>query len=46
MWELLVVAYELLHVESSVLTRDQTQAPALGAWILSHWTTREVLTYV
>ena len=27
---------------SSSLTRDQTQAPALGAWGLSHWSTREV----
>ena len=29
------------HVGSSSLTRDQTQAPALGAWSLSQWTTRE-----
>ena len=28
--------------ESSSLTRDQTQAPALGAWTLSHQTIREV----
>ena len=27
---------------SSSLTRDQILAPALGAWSLSHWTTREV----
>ena len=39
-----VVACELLvvAVESSSLTRDQTRPPALGAWSLSHWTTREV----
>ena len=30
------------HVGSSYLSRDQTQAPALGAWSLSHQTTREV----
>ena len=40
----LVVAWELLvvHVGSRPLIRDQTQAPVLGAWSLSHWTTREV----
>ena len=27
---------------SSFLTRDWTQAPALGVWSLSHWTTKEV----
>ena len=27
---------------SSFLTRDGTQAPASGAWSLSHWTTRQV----
>ena len=32
----------LQHVGSSSLTRHQTHAPALGAWSLSHWTTREV----
>ena len=26
----------------SSLTKDQTQAPALGAQSLSHWTTREL----
>ena len=30
------------HISSSSLTRNQTQAPALGAKSLSHWTTREV----
>ena len=30
------------HMESSPLTRDQTQPPALGARRPSHWTTREV----
>ena len=33
---------ELRHVESSQ-TRDWTQVPFIGSWILSHWTTREVL---
>ena len=33
---------QLQHVGSSSLTRDWTQAPALGVWNLSHWTTREV----
>ena len=32
----------LWHVGSSSLTRDRTWAPALGAWSLSHWTTRQV----
>ena len=27
---------------SSSLARDRTQAPAMGAWNLSHWTTRKV----
>ena len=27
---------------SSSLTRDQTQAPCMGAWSLSHWTARKV----
>ena len=27
---------------SSSLTRDRTQAPAMGAWNLSHWATRKV----
>ena len=27
---------------SSSPTRDGTRPPALGAWDLSHWTTREV----
>ena len=35
----------LQHVESSSLTREQTWAPALGAWNLSHRTTREVHVY-
>ena len=35
----------LQHVESSSLTRDQTRAPALGAWNLSHWTTRKAHVY-
>ena len=30
------------HVAVSSLTKDQTQAPSLGAWGLSHWTTMEV----
>ena len=33
---------QLQHVGSSFLTRDWTQAPALGVWSLSHWTTKEV----
>ena len=33
---------KLCHVGSSSLTRDQILAP-IGAWSLSHWTTREVL---
>ena len=32
----------LWHMGSSSVTRDQTGAPALGAWSLSHWTTRKV----
>ena len=32
---------QLQHVGSSSLTRDQTQAPALGVQSLSRWTTRE-----
>ena len=32
----------LQHVRSGSLTRDWTQAPALGAQSLRHWTTREV----
>ena len=32
----------LQHVGSCSPTRDPTQAPALGAQTLSHWTTREV----
>ena len=35
---------QLQHVGSSSLTRGQTRAPALGAWSLSLWTTREVPT--
>ena len=31
----------LYHVESS-RTRDLTQVPCSGRWILNHWTTREV----
>ena len=31
---------------SSSLTRDQTQAPALEAWFLGHWTTRKFLHWV
>ena len=26
----------------SSLTRDQTQDPCIGRWILNHWTTREI----
>ena len=32
----------LWHMGSSSMTREQTGAPALGAWSLSHWTTRKV----
>ena len=32
----------LVDVGSRSLSRDQTQAPALGTWSLSHWTIREV----
>ena len=49
-WDLSAVACKLIscmwyansrlgHVGSSSLTRDQTQAPSLGARNLSHWTT-------
>ena len=34
---------QLWHVGTSSLTRDQTQAPALVAWSLSHWTTGKSL---
>ena len=33
-----------MHAESSSHTRIKTQSPALGAWSLSHWSTREVPT--
>ena len=33
----------LQHVGSSSLTKDEPGAPALEAWSLSHWTSREVL---
>ena len=33
---------QLWHVGSISQTRDQTRSPALGAWSLSQWTTREV----
>ena len=29
-------------MESRFLTRDPTWVPELGAWSLSHWTTKEV----
>ena len=32
----------LRHAGSSSLMRDRTWPPALGAWSLSHWTTREI----
>ena len=32
----------LCHAGSISLTRDQTLAPALGAWSLGHWAAREV----
>ena len=35
-----------MHVESSSLTRDQTQAPALGVWSLIHCTTSEVPSFI
>ena len=31
-----------MHAGCSSPTRDQTGPPALGAWSLAHWTTREV----
>ena len=34
--------FSLRHVGSTSMTRDQTRPSALGAWSLSHWTTREV----
>ena len=37
---------QLQHVGSSSLTKDRTLAPALGAWSLGHWTTREVPVYL
>ena len=37
MWNL-----ELQHVGSSSPTGIEPRPPALGAWSLSHWTTREV----
>ena len=36
---------QLYHLASCSLAKDQTLAPALGAWSLSHWTTREVWLY-
>ena len=36
----------LQHVGSSSLTRGGTQAPALGAWSLSRWTTRNSSEFV
>ena len=42
----LVVASEFSHSVArgilSSLTRDGTQVPCIGRWILKHWTTREV----
>ena len=35
-----------MHVGSSSLTRDRTQAPALGARNLNHCSSREVPTYI
>ena len=32
----------LWHMRSSSTTRDQSGAPALAAWSLSYWTSREV----
>ena len=34
--------FRLQHVGSSSLIRDRTGPPTLGAWSLSHWTTRGV----
>ena len=34
----------LYHVESS-RTRDLTQVPCSGRWILNHWAAREILPY-
>ena len=34
---------QLRHMGSRTLPGDGTLAPALGAWSLSDWTTREVL---
>ena len=34
------------YVGSISLTRDQTWAPALGAWNLSQWTTRAIPVFV
>ena len=39
MWH---VDSQLQHVGSRFPTRGQTLSPVLGAWSLSHWTTREV----
>ena len=33
------------HVESS-RTRDRTCVPCISRWILNHWPTRQVLTYI
>ena len=33
------------HVESSQ-TREQTQVPCIGSWILNHWTTGRVLDFL
>ena len=34
--------FSLRHVGSTSMTRAQTRPSALGAWSLSHWTTREL----
>ena len=34
--------FSLRHVGSTSMIRDRTRPSALGAWSLSHWTTREI----
>ena len=36
--------FHLMRAESDSHTRIKAQSPALGAWNLSHWSTREVPT--
>ena len=42
----MIAVSELLHVGSIPWPGIKPRSPALGAWSLSHWTTREVLRIV